>query len=399
MIAGLLFANHDAEDRPDLLAATLPFAGGTLIEFQARQLIAVGAAQVLIAVTRATPELIGAVNRIRRGGVAVDVVRTAGEALEKTHPLATLLVLADGLIADEEALQDMAVGDGDALLVIDDSAGLSGLERLDAHVLWAGVARVGPRRLADAARLPDEYDLQSTLLRVIAQGKSEIIALDPAALKTGHGIERDSRRLAQRGRRALGARLAQRRPWIDRFFLTPIARAILPWLVDRGFTWPWASGAGAAFGVIGAGLLIARWPASGMVLATLGAVGLSFGQGLAWLGGADMVARRHDWAIACLAALAVLLLGGTISHDAGTASGWLAAAALLITGILVERGAPGRARPRWWGSPIAYLVLVMVLTLCGLPLAGLIVAGGYAAASLATVVERLRAAARSAGDR
>jgi hypothetical protein len=400
MLAGLLFANHDADDRPNLLAATLPFAGGSLIEYQARLLIAAGAAQILVAVTRATPELVGAVNRIRKGGVPIDVVRTAAEALEKTHPLATLIVVADGLIADDRTVQQIAEGEGDALLVVEDSAGATGLERLDSHLLWAGIARVGPRRLADAARLPDEYDLQSTLLRVVAQGKPEIVELDPAAIRAGHGIERDSRALAQRGRRALGARLARRRPWIDRFVLTPIARVVLPPLVDRGVAWPWASGAGGVLGLIGVALILARWSGAGMVLATLGAIGLSFGQGLAWLGGADAPARRHGWAIGGLAALAVLLLGGTLSHDSGTATGWLAAGALLVAGALTERAAPDRARPHWWGSPIAYLALVTVLTLLKLPLAGLIAGAGYAAASLAAAIERLRdRAGRSAGDR
>ena len=32
MLAGLIFATEDAEDRPETLAATLPFCGSTLIE-------------------------------------------------------------------------------------------------------------------------------------------------------------------------------------------------------------------------------------------------------------------------------------------------------------------------------------------------------------------------------
>lgn len=390
MLAGLLFATHDADDRPNLLAATLPFGAGTLIEFQARLLIAAGAAQILVAVSRATPELVGAVNRIRKSGISVDVVRTAGEALEKTHPLATLVVVADGLIASDETLARIAQGEGDALLVVEDSAELAGLERLDSHLLWAGIARVGPRRLADAARLPEEYDLQSTLLRVVAQGHPDLVELDAGAVRAGHGIERDSRALAQRGRRALGARLAQRRPWIDRFVLTPIARIALPPLVDRRLPWQWASAAGTVLGLIGAASIVWRWPGAGLIVGCFGAIGLSFGQGLAWLNGAERPAKRHDWAIGGLVALIILLLGGTISHDSGTASGWLAAAGLLVAGALVERAAPARARPHWWGSPVAYLVLLAALTLFGLPLAGLIAAAGYAAASLIAAIERLR---------
>ncbi|MGK3796903.1 hypothetical protein, partial [Enterococcus faecium] len=88
MLAGLLIAMHDADDRPAMLTATLPFGGMTLIEYQARLLVGAGASQLVIVVARLTPELLGAINRIGRRGVAVDTVRTAAEAAERLHPLA-----------------------------------------------------------------------------------------------------------------------------------------------------------------------------------------------------------------------------------------------------------------------------------------------------------------------
>ena len=94
MLAGLLFAMHDADDRPNMLTATLPFGGVTLIEYQARLLIAAGASQIIIVVARLTPELLGAINRIGKRGIAVDTVRTAAEAAETLHPLARVLMLA-----------------------------------------------------------------------------------------------------------------------------------------------------------------------------------------------------------------------------------------------------------------------------------------------------------------
>ena len=63
MLTGLIFATEDAEDRSDTLAATLPFGGMTLLEYQARLLIAAGARHILVAVGRVTPSLLGAVSR------------------------------------------------------------------------------------------------------------------------------------------------------------------------------------------------------------------------------------------------------------------------------------------------------------------------------------------------
>ncbi|RRB47282.1 hypothetical protein, partial [Escherichia coli] len=66
MLAGLIFATEDADDRAGVLAATLPFGGLTLIEFQARLLVAAGATHIILVVARMTPELLGAISRIGR---------------------------------------------------------------------------------------------------------------------------------------------------------------------------------------------------------------------------------------------------------------------------------------------------------------------------------------------
>ena len=52
MLAGLLFAVHDADDQPDRLAATLPFGGLTLVEYQARLLVSAGASQIILVAAR-----------------------------------------------------------------------------------------------------------------------------------------------------------------------------------------------------------------------------------------------------------------------------------------------------------------------------------------------------------
>src|SRR6195952_1133134 len=147
MLAGLIFATEDAEDRPGMLAATLPFGGLTLVEFQARLLIAAGASQIILVVARMTPELLGAINRIGRRGATVDAVRTAAEVAEKLHPLARLLVVADGLVTSSEIVESLAGEGGDALLVIDDREVPEGFERVGALTAWAGLARLDARHI------------------------------------------------------------------------------------------------------------------------------------------------------------------------------------------------------------------------------------------------------------
>jgi hypothetical protein len=388
MLAGLLFANADADDRPDALVATLPFGGATLIEFQARMLIAAGAAQIVVAVTRTTPELIGAINRIARRGVAVDMVRTAAEALARLHPLATILVLADGLITSEAMIARMAEGEDDAVLVTDAAGSTDRFERIDATTFWAGIARIGPRRLADAARLPEDYDLQSTLLRIVAQA-GPVRVLLASGDSAGHGIERDSARLAQRGRGVLSGRLAARKAWIDRFVFAPLARWVLPPLLARRVPAAALSAIGGVLTVAGGAALAVGWPIAGLVLAVLAVVAFDLGQSLSWLRGEERQARMQGAAVIAVVVLACGLTGWLISRDTGTATALLAAAALFVSGTLLER-ASGAARRGWWGSPPAYLFVLTGLTIARMPLVGLIVAAAYAAASLADAVERLR---------
>ncbi|HVI98758.1 MAG TPA: hypothetical protein VM657_06805 [Sphingomonas sp.] len=389
MLAGLIFATDDADDRPDKLAATLPFGGGTLLEYQARLLIAAGAAQLLVAVTRLTPELIGAVNRIG-GRVPVDVVRSATEAADKAHPLARIIVVADGLVSTN-AIVDMLADEGDdALLVTSQGDALPGFERVDANSAWAGLARIGARRLDDVARFPADYDFQSTLLRVLAQGRTLRIALPASAAREGHGIQRDSRALADRSRAVLSSIVTSRPGWFDRLVLAPLARWTLPSLVSRAVPSAVLAGAGAIVALAGLVGLVLDLPVTGLALVEGGIVAMALAAVLGALRGEGRLAKVQGWAIGGASALAALLLGRMASIEAMTATGWTLAIGLVVAGTLLERAARHR-RSLWWASALVYPLVLLCFTAAGHPLIGLAVAAAYASASLAAAIERLTA--------
>ena len=312
MLAGLIFATDDAHDRPDMLAATLPFAGATLIEFQARLLIAEGATQLVVVVARLTPELIGAVNRMGRRGISVDMVRSATEAADKIHPLARVLVVADGLVTTE-AVIGLLSGEGeDALLVTSDADALPGLERVGANAIWAGLARVEPQRIADVAAMPRDYDFESTLLRVAAQAGAEHVMLPLGAARTGHGVERDAARLRERNDAVLTGYLATRPAWIDRHVIAPIAQRLLTIIVARRVS-PLTVGAIAAGGALtGLGLIGWGWAVIGFPILLAGILGLATGGVLSWMRDDIGQASAQRAAIAGASAGSVLLLGLSI---------------------------------------------------------------------------------------
>ncbi len=387
MLAGLLFATADASDRHDTLAATLPIGGVTLIEFQARLLIAAGASQIVVVVSRLTPELLGAVNRLSRRGVVVDTVRGPAEAIAKLHPLARVIWLADGLVTTGGVVEAMRDREGDTLLVAPES---EGLERIGPGVVWAGVGMIDPQRIADVAKLPADYDFASSLLRVVAQRGAAQLALPEAAVRDGHGIQRDSRALAAKGRAALIAAIGARTNWIDRFLIAPLAKLVLPPLVARGVPALMLAASGMVVGGAGLAALVLGWPASGLGAMIAAIVLFALAEVLGWLRDERWLISVAKWSIPVAAALATLLFGWQAGLVAGSATAPLLALSAVIAACLAERAAGSGQRRLWWATPPAYPLMLLPAAIGGQPLVGLAAAAGYALATLAHAIEQLR---------
>ena len=387
MLAGLLFATADASDRHDMLAATLPVGGVTLIEFQARLLIAAGASQIIVVVSRLTPELLGAINRLSRRGIAVDAVRGPAEVLAKLHPLARVMWLADGLMTTSVMVEAMRDRDRDTLLVAPTG---DELERIGPSAVWAGIATIDPQRIADVVKLPADYDFASSLLRVIAQRGAEQLPLPDTAVREGHGVQRDSRALAAKGRAALVAALGTRTNWVDRFLVAPLARLALPPLVARGVPPVALAGLGGLCGLGGLAAIAIGWTASGMAAIVLALAFLALADVLAWLRDERSLGRILRWSTPAIAALATLLLGQRVGFLAASATPPLLALATVLAGALAERAAAAVTRPWWWAVPAAYPLILLPAVLIGYPVWGLAVAASYASVTLAFAVEALR---------
>lgn len=388
MIAGLIFATEPAEDRPEALAATLPFGGMTLLEYQARLLIAAGASHMMVAVARVTPALLGAVNRITRRGVAVDIVRSAEEAAARAHPLASIVVIADSLVTTEAAVRAIATAQPDTLMVTTDSATPAAVERVDADHVWAGLASLTSARLAEIAGMPRDYDFQSALLRVSVQGGAAQLLLPASAKRAGHGVVRHPAQLASRSNAVLAALASSRVEWPDRYVFTPVSRLALPQMVARGVP-GWAVIAGAAAcGVGGVAAMLYGHVAPGLLAIVAAVALLSTGSLLSWLRGDDARARMQEVAITAVAGIGALLTGLTTTWDEGNATALVLALALFAAVAIAERTT--MRGPLWWGSPAAYLLLLLPFVFAGFATIGLATIALYAAATLAAAVENLR---------
>ncbi|WP_294138244.1 hypothetical protein [Sphingomonas sp.] len=390
MLAGLLFAMHDADDRPAMLTATLPFGGVTLIEYQARLLIAAGASQIVILVARLTPELLGAISRIGKRGVAVDTVRTAAEAAAKLHPLARVLMLADGLTTTEDVLAVLAREGSDALLVMPEDQATGGYERVGSGMVWAGVARLDPARLGELAAMPRDYDVQSTLVRLASQARAVHVLLPQEAVRGGHGVGHAGAALEARGRTVMAAMISGRNGWFERFVTAPLARAVIPLLVPRTVPVVAVAGGAGAIGVAGLALTLFDQPVSGLLLALLATLGLSLAAALADLRDESASQRLLDLAAKLLPAGAAILYGVQATQFSGDRAAEILGIGLVLLAVLGERALGTRPRRLWWGSAPAYLGCTWLGALFAAPVTGLGLAAIYAAATLTAAIERLR---------
>lgn len=388
MLAGLIFAIEEAEDRPGMLAATLPFGGMTLLEYQVRLLSGAGVEQVMVAVGRMTPALLSAVNRAGRRGANVEVVRSAEEASEKIDPKAHVLVIADGLVTSDPVMERMAAEGGEALLVTDDPNSPAAIERLDMRDSWAGIARVTGAQLGEIAQMPADYDFQSALLRVAVQAGAEHVGLTAGWLRSGHSVELNAQTLATRGSVVLAA-LTERRPsWADRWIFTPLARVALPELSARGVP-GWALlAAGVAFALISLGGIAYGYDGVGVALSVVALALLATSGAMAALAGEDRRAAGIEHGIAALFALVTLSAGASERVASGSWTPVVLALVAVGCQVVAER-APVRHR-RWWASPAAHLVLLAPFALAGWIEAGLAAIAAYAFATLAAAVEASR---------
>lgn len=386
MLTGLIFATEEAEHQPGVLAATLPFGGMTLIEYQARLLVAAGVGQLLVAVGRVTPALAAAVNRIGRRGATVDIVRSAEEAKAKVHPLATIVALADGLVTTDAVVEGMALEPTDTLLVTPIGDATS-VERVDAEHCWAGVATLSIDRLDDAARLPREYDFQSTLLRVATQARAAHVLLPAKAVRSGHGVERDAGTLEVRSKDVLASLAEQRTGWIDRYVFTPVSRLLLPLLVRRKVPDVAIGAAGGALGVAGLAA-IPFWSAGAATVLFLAMVVLSAGSLLGWLRGQDSHAAWQERGVDVFGVAGVLGVGLVQSLIVQTGT----AGVLALVGVgatILARRSPA-IRPPWAATPATVLVLLAPFALAGTSTIGLALVALHASVTLAHAIENLR---------
>ncbi len=401
-----LIAAQDQVDRGDGLRAVLPLAGRTLIEHQAGLARRAGAAHVVVLVERVPAALAQAIDRLRRDGLRIEIARSVGDAVDRFHPDERVLLVADGVVAAQAAVDALVDTPGPALLALPDMPEHEAFERIDAEDRWAGYAVMDKAMLVATANMLGDWDFSSTLLRRLVQGDALRVpalapdgpaaeggaALPPPVIATGPAATAAVERLIlSRAERDEGN-------WAERHLHRLIAAPLLPQAMvrridERQVAWgsvavAWLALLLAGFGYFWGAALLLPIAAAGGALARR--------MGLVW---SDAPAEFLPGAARMLASAAVL--GLLARHEAATGGwGWWTIA-LLVPASLggmaalrpVARALRAPPTPLWTASEDALLWLAPALAVLGGWRWAIAALAAYAMASF---LERFRAVWKSA---
>lgn len=375
-LAALISAYHESGE-PGHLRATLPLAGRTILERQARLAASAGADPVIVVVERLPAALTAAVERLRRDRVPVKLVRSAEEAAEAIDAFDRVLLVADGAILPRSQHLKLAAAEGTAVLTVPDGGFGELYERIDAASRWAGLAAIDGAQLKETATMLRDWDLQSTLLRRTLQAGARHLAAEGTVAI----VDRDAD-LDELERRIVAGADGGRTGWAERA-LAPLERFVTGALMGSAVSPHLIGFAAALLTLLGAAAFYVGWYGIGLakLLAATPLDGIA--ARLARLRMQSGV-RQSWWAylIPLFAAAALVILGYGLVPAHGWGMVLVAFVALAFLAALAVETGDGAVRGGFLLAERKGMIWLMLpFALAGYWQVGLGVLAGYAALS------------------
>jgi hypothetical protein len=356
MVRTALLAALD-ESEEGGLRAELALGGRSVLAWQCEAVRSLGCEKVVCLTRRLGEEIIALQRAVEADGGEFHAVRSGLQLPGLIKAEDELVVMLDGLIAERGAIEAVACQDGALLKGVATIAASHPLaqscpqafERIDRERSWAGLIVMRAAPVQQLADLPGDGSTVSLLLRLALQAGTPCREIGVEALAEGDWLLATSSEVLEAREQVLIDRTLDETPWSGpgRALAQEIARRIAP----RGLAIGPLAGAGLAalLMVLGAGLALLGWGATGLALASAGAFAA------AWSDEASKLARElagerkrailHAGQDALLDGLAsVALIGAVISSGDGSISS-LGAAALGPFAIGLARLAAGISGP------------------------------------------------------
>lgn len=388
MLTAILSMLASSRDDETLPRAVQRVAGRTVVRHQLTAVIAAGAERVVMLADGDVPDRAELMSEAAANGVDLAFVSDAASLASAISRDDRVLVLADGLLPQPEALRRV-VPQRPAIATFPAEKGLpAGFERIDLAVAFGGVMLVPGSVAERLGDLPEGWDAASALLRVAAQSGVPMVPLDETLAGSPAWrmiAARADAQLAETGwldARLSGASSASP----GRAIALAIARRWGMPLLEARTRPVRIAGGGLILALLGTCAAILNFPVPGLLAIGLGWLAVRLAALLEQIASAT---QRHvreaqaDWAIDVLLAIALgFAIAPRDAYRATPVAEAMFIAAVLILGLrLAARLLPARAAA-WIGDRLLGNGLLAALAVAGVLLPGvmLLALAGLAAA-------------------
>lgn len=161
----------------------LPVGNATLLKYHVTLAQRAGASKILCHIDAVPGELALHEEFARERGMSWVNIRSIAEIGAHIGDEDDALIIADGYYSEAALFDAFMTSDETGILTADSDGAFPGFERLDINTLWAGLLKLPGTAFANLADVPDDWSLESVLLRQAIAGKA------PMQMVTGKDIE------------------------------------------------------------------------------------------------------------------------------------------------------------------------------------------------------------------
>jgi hypothetical protein len=227
----LLCATAANEGNAETSSAMLDIGGGSLISHQINQLRTCGIRRFLIEIDSLPGALVALVDQVKQSDndIIIDFIRSPQELAGALSENELLLIVSDGIIADDGLLAEIIAAPSHYIVTLDGREENSVYERIDLNSFWAGIALLDRRSIDAIAALPEGWSIRSSLLRQALQDavphrplNQELVRANQLRLiKSPHDAEVLGKELLKKNARNIDG-------WIESKLFAPIISNIAP---------------------------------------------------------------------------------------------------------------------------------------------------------------------------
>ncbi len=179
-LAALILAQGDTDVAPASQPLLLTLGGQTLLERLAYQATRMGAGHIILCAGALPGGMVAALDRLKARGLDIALARSPREAADKLHPDENVLVYANVVFVQDDALALMVEANAPTMLTLPEPWGRDRFERIDATDNWAGVATLSASLIRETVAMLGEWAFAPTLIRrAVQQG----VTRTPLALR------------------------------------------------------------------------------------------------------------------------------------------------------------------------------------------------------------------------